>query len=96
MLTLPLLLELTTLCHVAEQHQLRHLFTMTKGSIVLTLPLLLSSHMLMSLIVLVNAFLLLHPLQTVLPRGRARAQARLPLSVPNLSCPKSPLTRFQF
>ncbi len=95
-LTLPLLRKLSTLCHVAEQHQLRHLFTMPRRSIVLTLPPLISSHMLMSLIVHVNAFLLLPLLLTVLPRGRARAQARSSLSVPSLSSPKSPLTRFQF
>ncbi len=88
MLTLPLLLELPKFCHVAEQHPLRHLFTMTKRSIVLTLPLLISSHMLMLLIVPVNAFLLLHPPQTVSHRGRARPQARPHWSVPNLSCPK--------
>ena len=97
MLTLPLLLVLPPLCHIAVLHQLRHLFTMTRRSIVLTLPLLISSHMLMSLIVLVNVFLLLLRLQqTMLPRERARAQARSPLSVPNLLCPKSHLTRFQF
>ncbi len=95
-LTLPLLFVLPPLCHVAALHRLRHLFMITKRLIGLTLPLLLSSHMLMSLIVHVHAFLLLRLPLKALPRGRARALARLPLTVPSLSCPKSPLTRFQF
>ena len=73
---------------------------MTRRSLVLTLPLLISSHMLMLLIALVNVYRLLHHAhlspQTVLPRERARAQIRFPWSVQNFICPKSPLTRFQF
>ena len=100
MLTLPLLLNLPTLYHVAEQHQLHHLFTMTWRSIVLPLPLLINSHMLMLLIALVNAYLLLRHAhlspRTASPRGRARALVPSRLSIQNFTCPKSPLTRFQF
>ena len=99
-LTLPLQFKLLQLCHDAALHQLRHLFSITKRSLVLTLPLLISSHMLMLLIALVNAYHLLHHAhlspRTASPRGRARAQVRSPLSVQNFTCPKSPLTRFQF
>ncbi len=99
-LTLPLQLK-PKLRNDTVQLRLHHLSIMTKRSIVLTLPLHISSHMLMSFIALVNAYLRLHQLtplspRTALPRGHAHAQARLLLSVQNFTCPKSPLTRFQF
>jgi hypothetical protein len=101
MLTLPLQLAYRKLRNDAVQLRLHHLFMMTKRSLVLTLPLHTSSHMLMSFIALVNAYLHLHQLaplspRTALLRGRARAQARLLSSVPKFTCPKSPLTRFEF
>ena len=95
-LTLPLLFALPQLCHVAALHRIRHLLTITKRLLGLTLPLLISSHTLMSLIVHVHAFPLLRLPLKALPRVHARALARLPLSVPSLSCHKSPLTRFHF
>jgi hypothetical protein len=99
-LTLPLPLALPKLCSDAVRLHLHHLSTITKRSIVLTLPLLISSHMLRLLIALVNAYLLLRHAhlspRTASPPGRACAQARSPSSVQNFTCPKSPLTRFQF
>ncbi len=91
----------------ATQALLRRRTTSSSSSVydnqevnLLTLPLLINSHMLMLLIALVNAYLLLHHAhlspRTAWPRGRARAQAPSPSSVQNFTCHKSPLTRFQF
>jgi hypothetical protein len=92
-LTLPLQLPYRKLSNDAVQLCLHHLFMMTKRSLVLTLPLHIISHMLMSFIALVNAYLCLHQLahlspRTALLRGRARAQARLHSSVQKFTCPK--------
>ncbi len=82
-LTLPLQLALPKLCRNAEQLPLLHLSMMTKRSIVLTLPLLISSHML-RLLTLVDAYLLLHhahlhptPPDSVASRTRSRAGPQL-------------------
>ncbi len=96
-LTLPLLLTTPQLYHGVGLLPLHLWFTMTR-SIVLTLPLLISSHML-KLLTLVDVYLRLHhahhPPRTASPRGHACAQT-LNWNVQNFTCPKLPLTRFQF
>ncbi len=87
--TLPLQLATPKLCLDAGQLPLHHLSMMTR-SIVLTLPLLISSHML-KLLTLVDALLRLrharHPPRTASPHEHARAQAHN-WNVQNFTCPK--------